>query len=271
MQQLNPSAGAVLEGRPESPVAQISSEYQTNHVHRELTREYNPVGVVEQVIVRHLARRVTSLELVEDQLSKLRQTCDLTMSEVLAPLQRLGVSLDSGSVTPPGVEKLDAQSVRQSRSFIRTLAALHDVQGRRRQDELSSVVDPRFTSDRACLTYLLSYREEHGQRCKTCTTSTHGWWIEARRCWECGACGTQTGIRCGTLMEQSPLPLRVWFAAIRMVLLSPQLSAAELALKIDLRRVRTVRSMRKRIHHAVGAADASERLVGLDRLYVLET
>ena len=89
--------------------------------------------------------------------------------------------------------------------------------------------------------------------------------LETRKCRECRGCKLQIGLRGSTVMARSPVPLRLWFDAVRIMLWQPTLNATQLAKKIGLPRIATVRSMMVKIRTAMASADASERLAGLDR------
>ena len=69
-------------------------------------------------------------------------------------------------------------------------------------------------------------------------------------------------------MARSAVPLTKWFAAIRIVLLSPTIATEELAAALKIDRRQTVRNMIKRIRAAVSAPDPSAALAGLDELYL---
>ncbi len=69
-------------------------------------------------------------------------------------------------------------------------------------------------------------------------------------------------------MERSAVSLTKWFAAIRIVLLSPTISTKELAAALKIDRRQTVRNMIKRIRAALSAPDPSTALAGLDELYL---
>ena len=68
-------------------------------------------------------------------------------------------------------------------------------------------------------------------------------------------------------MAKSSIPLLVWFEAIRHLLWQPTITAAELADKLNIQRLATVRSLSKKIRTALMAENASELLAGLDERY----
>jgi hypothetical protein len=235
--------------------------------------EMNPVGISERVLVKDLALRAANLAtLGEAVVAARRQTLD-SVSEVVSPMMaserlQLDASCLLSSLASGRIEQLERQSLQNARVFCRGLETLRAIQERRHADEVAGAPDARFASERACMSYLLRYRKKSGLLCRRCSRIEVGYWIESRRCWECRACGTQCGIRIGSVFEQSPLPLVTWFAAIRFVLLVPTLSASQLSAKIELRRIATVRSMIEKIRSALNHPDCTVQLVGLDGLYL---
>jgi predicted RNA-binding Zn-ribbon protein involved in translation (DUF1610 family) len=93
----------------------------------------------------------------------------------------------------------------------------------------------RFPDEASCAAYLFVRRWPEGFRCPGCG---HG------RCWEhkakvftyeCRACHRQTSIKAGTVMQDSKLPLTVWFwAAFLMATHSNGISAMQLQSQLGL-------------------------------------
>jgi hypothetical protein len=104
--------------------------------------------------------------------------------------------------------------------------------------------------------------------CRRCGHAGEGNAIAVRRVWQCGRCQTQTGLRRGTCFEHSSVPLVPWFAAIRAVLLSPAVPIAELAAFLRIARQQTVHKMVRRIRAATESPIASQKLAGLDEIYL---
>ncbi len=75
------------------------------------------------------------------------------------------------------------------------------------------------------------------------------------------------GLRVGTVIERSALPLVKWFAAIRIVLLWPDVTTHDLSEKVGIKRGPTVRSVARRIRTAMASDNASKLLAGLDVVY----
>ena len=125
---------------------------------------------------------------------------------------------------------------------------------------------PAFVSEAACEAYLANRLRNEVHHCGKCGKS-NGCFLPSRKVWECRACRAQTGLRTGTVMAGSPLPLLVWFNAIRLLLWRPTTGTADLADQVGLRRMTTVRAMVRRIREAMGADDASAQLAGLDQYF----
>ena len=128
--------------------------------------------------------------------------------------------------------------------------------------------DPRFCSEQGCLAHLVRRYVYGSCACRRCGAVSEGCFIAARAAWQCAHCHAQTGVRCGTCMERSALPLTKWFAAIRIVLLLPTIATEELAIVLKIDRRQTVRNMIKRIRAAANSQDPSAALAGLDELYL---
>src|SRR6185295_12798794 len=107
-------------------------------------------------------------------------------------------------------------------------------------------------------------------RCPKCNNKD-GQWLSTRRRWECGGCKAQIGLRAETIMKCSPLPLAIWFAAIRIVSAEPSISPANLQRKIGLNRLATARNMLRKIQAALLSPDVDKLLAGLNHLAQLDT
>ena len=128
--------------------------------------------------------------------------------------------------------------------------------------------DAQFATEQACRAYLIRRYSDGRQTCRSCGGSGNGCYIALRACWECGHCDAQTGLRVGTVMESSSLPLVAWFAAIRAVLLRPRITSPELAGILHISRTQTVSQMVKKIKLAIKSEDTSAQLAGLDQVYL---
>lgn len=94
----------------------------------------------------------------------------------------------------------------------------------------------RFPGEDTCWTYLRQQRwGEDAFQCPACGEEEHWGLIETRKLFECYACGKQTSITAGTVLEDTKLDLHTWFLAAFLVLSHKKgLSTLELARKIDV-------------------------------------
>ncbi len=69
-----------------------------------------------------------------------------------------------------------------------------------------------FAEDPACRRYLFALRWPAGFVCPRCAGRTA--WRMTRGLWLCAACRRQASVTAGTIFQDSPLPLTVWFRAM---------------------------------------------------------
>ena len=72
--------------------------------------------------------------------------------------------------------------------------------------------EQRFSTERACRDYLQRMRWPDGFRCPRCGSSKY--WLTNRELYHCVACGLQTSLLAGTMLQDSRKPLQLWFRAM---------------------------------------------------------
>ena len=162
-------------------------------------------------------------------------------------------------------DRAERHCIARHRAFDRVLRHLRELQADRRAAESRQMSHPllRFCTEHACVDYLAERFRSGRQACRQCG-GTDGCLLLDRKAWECCACGTQTGLRAGTILSHSAIPLAKWFRAIVSILLRPTIRTKELAKTVGIRRAATVRMMARRIRKALPASDSSAQLAGLD-------
>lgn len=91
----------------------------------------------------------------------------------------------------------------------------------------------RFPGEKECVSYFIETRQKAGVLCQKCANTEHSWLGDINR-FECEECRNQIGIKSGTLMENSKLPIKHWFIAIQLLISScGNFSIAELQEKIS--------------------------------------
>ncbi|WP_159713142.1 transposase [Sphingomonas sp. AX6] len=81
--------------------------------------------------------------------------------------------------------------------------------------ETIAAFDRRFPTDEHCLERLFQVRFGGGFDCPRCRRSTNWHRIRAERAYSCQWCGNHLHPTVGTPLENSRIPLRLWFYAIR--------------------------------------------------------
>jgi transposase-like protein len=84
----------------------------------------------------------------------------------------------------------------------------------------------RFADDARCAEVLRRWKYGGAFRCPRCSHDA-AWFIESRKTDECSACGKQTSLTAGTVMHNSPKPLRLWFLAMYLFVSTKQGISAE--------------------------------------------
>ena len=86
----------------------------------------------------------------------------------------------------------------------------------------------RFSTDEACLEYMVESRWPDGFVCPKCETQTEPYAIEYRSLLQCRECRHQTSVTSGTVMHRTKLPLPLWFwAAYLVTTVTPGMSALQ--------------------------------------------
>ena len=233
---------------------------------RELTREFQPVGHLEGMVVRDMARHVAAMEVWNEgggalQRQRAQHLPDLVIPECDDNGEREDTCL-AAAVSAPDVHLAEQHGQRRSRALYRSIRTLLDLQARRRCKE-PIVPQNHFLTETACEDYLRNRFDNGCHQCPRCGCR-RGHYISTRRSWECGKCNRQMGLRTGTVAADSPLPLVIWFAAIRWLLWNPSMGTTELGIKLGITRSATVRSMAQRIIGAMASENSTELLAGLD-------
>ncbi len=214
-------------------------------------QEYQPVGPTEHALVRELARHGAAGDrwsAAGDAVQRqgARELPNLILRAGDEDLPSSDTVL-AGTMSQEIVHRCERHERCRSWAFHRALRKLEELQARRRKRESGDMVIPPnpFTSEAACEKQLADRFKSGRVRCPSCA-AVEGHHIGSRRCWECAKCGSQTGVRHGTLMADSPIPLTRWFTAIWLILWRPTITTAELVSNLGITRIMTVRSMHHR-------------------------
>jgi transposase-like protein len=238
----------------------------------QLTAEWRPSTPTEEILVAELARHAAALARIEQcEGAVLRNGARGVVSLSSAPDPRDPCGIDAmlgGAVTTEAIDRLTRYRRAHEKGRQTALLRLREANAAEGPAERYVPLDDgaRFVAEEDCIRYLIA-RAQRGQRpCPHCG-QRRGWPLVSRRRWLCAGCNRQLGLRAGTIMERSPLPLTIWFAAVRHVVRDRGITGQELAVSIGIRRLATVRQIAKRIRDALDSGRATERLAGLNQVF----
>lgn len=234
-----------------------------------LRRELKPNNTVETVLVDEMARHAAMLEFSEQtEGAVLRHGATELASLLAVNASDSDDNEDAVLSAAVATETLD-RFCRYRRSHERGFFTAYQRFRECRELQNASIDEAspeasvaQFDSESQCAEWLQRRLDRPTWRCSRCG-SHGGCWLASRERWQCAACKHQHGLRSGTVMARSRLPLVSWFVAIRTVLATPEVRPVELAERIGLRRQKTVRSMITKIQDALASNQASELLAGL--------
>lgn len=121
----------------------------------------------------------------------------------------------------------------------------------------------QFPNEESCREHFKLTREKQGIVCKKCKGEKH-YWLRAKWQWQCSVCEFRTGLRSGTMMESSKLPVRKWFLAMAFMSFSKKgISACELQRQLSHSRYESIWRMMHKIREAMGKRDDLYNLEGM--------
>lgn len=235
---------------------------------QELSRELQPAGVAEQLLVADMARCAANVELHAVAATVLRRWATNAMADFAAGCESAPSGLDLPiRGLPSGVANREEQQVFvHSRAFHRALQLYLKLQKTPCAHSPSLKADcQHFEDEETCQIYLAGYQLRNFA-CANCG-ARKAYFITTRRCLECTDCHTQIGLRANTVMANSPLPLATWFLAVSVFLREPTISANRARLLLGLKRSATTRIVISKIRQALLSDKYSQLLAGLGEYY----
>jgi len=235
--------------------------------HRQRFRsEWQPSTPTQVYLVEELARHAAALE----RATQIEEAVLRTSARGLSSISDAEVDEDAGldrvlaaAYGSETVDRVTRYRRAHEKGFLSALARLREL----RAISDAVVVPPadsrlRF-EETTCLRYLQRYRDDRELPCPSCG-GADGKWLVGRERWQCRQCRRQLSARNGTVLARSPLPLRVWFAAIAAVLRDRNISTEALCDITGVHREKTVRSLAERIRQAIDSPETERLLAGLD-------
>jgi transposase-like protein len=233
-----------------------------HHVER-FRAEFRPATPSAELLVQELGRHSAALEIAEQAESAcLRCGARHTISLVSSTGNgEDGDELLNAAVNTEVIDRLTRYRRAHEKGFYQALNRLLE------QQRARTVTAPShdILLERQCQQVLGARFHHPDFRCPCCGQA-RGYWLHSRCRWECADCKTQTGLRAGTVFENSPLPLATWARAISLLLQVPDASIDELATATGCRRAQTLRRLSRRIREALESPHGSALLGGLDQM-----
>lgn len=232
----------------------------------QLVREYRPMGRVEELLVREMARHVAALAHAEKAEPSVLAMSAAMVADTKETTGDIGLDAAlAASVTSDGTERVIRYRQGHERAFhlaLRSLLKMQDV--RRSQSGRCDFEWDRFSVEEDCEAYLIQWARSRERRCPRCGQS-RGDWIGSRDCWECRGCKMQVGMRWGTIFHGSRLPLWTWFRAILLQINFGELATDQLSQRIGITRSATIRKLISSIREALKSPNSDVLLAGLNR------
>lgn len=120
----------------------------------------------------------------------------------------------------------------------------------------------RYTDETFCLMERSSIRQKNGIVCSKCGNKHH-WWIKNKKKWICSSCRHETGLRSGTVMHSSKLPLRYWFISMHLLTATKKsFSVVELQRQLGHKRYQPIWEMLNKLRSIMNLRDAKYDLFG---------
>ena len=245
-------------------------ENRTTQLFEQLVGELRPHGIAEQLLVVQLARCAAQLEENAAAANSWRQLAAAALAAFAVPgITGIAATEDQLAHGVPcgAADRAQRQMFANSRLFARTLQAFWKVRSLRTTfgDPATAIDRVPFGTEQQCLTYLAAWQRRNF--CCTHCGAQAAYFIAARACLECVACRAQRGLRSGTVMASSALPLRTWFRAIWLLSNQPMACAAQAQANLGLRRRGTVRKVVGKVRSALERDDRDRLLAGLPEFF----
>ena len=256
---------------------------RVNQYRAEFERQYEAANPTERILTAERARHAVMLDVGEEAERAVLRHGARELSQVI--LGSAGETGDdngeredailSAAVSTDALDKFTRYRRGHEKAFLAALNKLREIQSERRAHQQNDAVDTsepacRFATEEACEQHLRERFRRADWRCPHCH-STRGSWLLRQRRWECSECHRQYGLRFGTVMQRSQLPLRIWFQAISELQKNAGISTSELMEVLGIQRRGTVRSLAQKITQAMAHDNAGVLLAGIGVTHVHKT
>lgn len=121
----------------------------------------------------------------------------------------------------------------------------------------------RYGTEAQCRAAIVAMRWPDGFVCPRCQATKYSRFDRGRRTyWQCSACRTQTTATCGTIFQDTRLPLTVWFLAMQLLTQAKNnVSALELKRQLGVRYA-TAWLLKHKLMQVMADREAGRKLAG---------
>lgn len=118
----------------------------------------------------------------------------------------------------------------------------------------------KYPNEETCIEEFKNKRLENGFNCKKCSHNQHSFRKTDLK-FQCKKCGSRTGLRSGTVMENSNLPFRHWMICIELMTLSKRkFSTLQIQYLLGHKRYQPIWLMVQKIQLVMRTRDEKYRL-----------
>jgi transposase-like protein len=120
----------------------------------------------------------------------------------------------------------------------------------------------KFPDEQACIDHLIALRYPDGFVCKHCGHK-HGYYLNARRSFQCAACKKQLCVTANTVFHGSKIPLREWFLLMHLLSTSKKgMSALGLQRQLPHHDYTTILRMLSKLKQVMSKREGRYMLIG---------
>jgi len=125
-----------------------------------------------------------------------------------------------------------------------------------------SIFFTNYSTEESCKEFFKAQREKAGIICNKCKGTSHLWIVKQNR-WQCRNCKYRTGLKCGTVMENSNLSYKLWLWGLYLMSLTKKgFSALEMQKLVGHKRYEPIWLMMQKIRISMGTRDEKYNLDG---------
>ena len=118
----------------------------------------------------------------------------------------------------------------------------------------------KYPNEEICIEEFKNKRLENGLNCKKCGHNQHSFRKSDLK-FQCKKCGCRMGLRSGTVMENSNLPVRYWMICIELMTLSKRkIAALQIQYLLGHKRYEPIWLMVQKIQFVMRVRDAKYKL-----------